>query len=51
MDSKNAPQKAILIELNLVKYDDPNQTITTVNEICKFHINSCKQDYANSRKI
>ena len=33
-----------------LKYDDQNQAITTINEICKLRMNPCKQNYANSRK-
>ena len=43
--------KSTSIEIIFVKYDDQNKAITNVNEICKFHINPCKQTYANSHEI
>ena len=39
------------MEIIFVKYDNQNHAITIVNEICKFHINPCKQNYANFREI
>ena len=47
MDSENTPQKAFSLAWSMT---DQNQVITTVNEICKLRMNSCKQNYANSRE-
>ena len=43
--------KSTSIEIFFVKYGDQNQAITTIKEICKFHINPCNQNYAISREI
>ena len=51
MNSENTFQKGLFFEIMFVKYFFQNQVITTVNENCKFHINPCKQNYANSREI
>ena len=46
MDSENTSTEIIF-----VRYDDRNLAVTTENEICKFHITLCNQNYENSREI